>query len=311
MPNITFQQLEAFLTAAERLSLTEAASALYISQSALSKTITRLETSTGLRLFNRENRGVSLTAEGKFLYSSIKEPANDIIKAIAEARMIRDKPSSSLRIGCTSSYDYNFDYNPAKKAVSEFRAAYPDIKVSETIYEIDSLRQALIFSTVDIIISQSFVVSDIKDVNSMEIGKLGTFIVLSSNHPAVTEYDVDMSMLNGETYHIIVGRENYDEDLAERTRKSVRDMCKQLGFVPGDVGFVPNMATLIHTLGTGKGVSVAGRIENIPADVQLKYHPVPKHLGLQEYHITAAWLKKTHSAQVANFVEILKKHAKI
>jgi DNA-binding transcriptional LysR family regulator len=70
--HITFQQLATFFAVAERLNVTETADALYISQSALSKTISRLEASMGLKLFDRNNRGLNLTAEGAFLLNKLR-----------------------------------------------------------------------------------------------------------------------------------------------------------------------------------------------------------------------------------------------
>ena len=52
MYNITFQQMEAFLTAAKYLNLSKAADAMFVSQSALSKTLQRFEEGVELQLFN-------------------------------------------------------------------------------------------------------------------------------------------------------------------------------------------------------------------------------------------------------------------
>ncbi len=68
MYDITLQEIEYFLMAAERLNFTEAAQALFASQPVISKSVKRLENEVGLKLFNRDNRGVSLTDEGQLLY---------------------------------------------------------------------------------------------------------------------------------------------------------------------------------------------------------------------------------------------------
>jgi Transcriptional regulator len=169
MVNITFQQIEAFLAVAEHLNLTDTAGIMFISQSALSKIITRLENGIGVKLFIRENRGVSLSKEGGYLYEMFKQPYKTMVKAIGEAQGMRRRPLRSLRIGCPGTYDYNSDYDIVKKIIAEYIDKHQDIEVSETIYESESQKEALLFSEVDIIICQGFVVSSLKDVSYMEI----------------------------------------------------------------------------------------------------------------------------------------------
>ena len=57
--------LRAFEAAARHLSFTRAASELNVTQTAISHLIRRLETEIGVQLFNRQNRGLALTAEGR------------------------------------------------------------------------------------------------------------------------------------------------------------------------------------------------------------------------------------------------------
>jgi DNA-binding transcriptional LysR family regulator len=58
MYSITFQQMEAFLTAAKYLNLSKAADAMFISQSALSKTLQRFEEGRGASAVYQEQPGV-------------------------------------------------------------------------------------------------------------------------------------------------------------------------------------------------------------------------------------------------------------
>jgi DNA-binding transcriptional LysR family regulator len=62
---MNIQQLKHFVAVAERGSLLKAATDLSISQSGLSRSMTALESSLGLALFERKARGVALTPQGK------------------------------------------------------------------------------------------------------------------------------------------------------------------------------------------------------------------------------------------------------
>src|ERR1700710_2834137 len=65
MRDISLSQLRYFLMAAEHGSMTEAAGALFIAQSAVSSAVARLEDSLGTQLFIRQRaKGLVLTADG-------------------------------------------------------------------------------------------------------------------------------------------------------------------------------------------------------------------------------------------------------
>ena len=58
-----------FCTVARCGSLSHAARELYVSQPAISQSMHRLEYALGCTLFTRTSRGISLTSEGRMLYS--------------------------------------------------------------------------------------------------------------------------------------------------------------------------------------------------------------------------------------------------
>ena len=61
-----------FYTVAECKNISAAAKELYISQPAISKAISKLETNLDTTLFIRNSRGVTLTQEGEYLYEQVK-----------------------------------------------------------------------------------------------------------------------------------------------------------------------------------------------------------------------------------------------
>lgn len=61
---MTFQQLKYVITVAETGTITEAAGKLYVSQPSLTKAIHELEKEMNIVIFNRTNKGISLSREG-------------------------------------------------------------------------------------------------------------------------------------------------------------------------------------------------------------------------------------------------------
>src|SRR5690554_1706526 len=65
--------LELFIAVAERLSISHAAAAMHISQSALSRQIQKLEEDLGVRLFERTGKRLVLTAEAGDLLPRVSQ----------------------------------------------------------------------------------------------------------------------------------------------------------------------------------------------------------------------------------------------
>ena len=70
---MTKQQLEYFLSAVEFCNLSKAASFHYISIPTLTRQINSLEAELGTKLFNRNNRGLTLTAAGALFHSFARD----------------------------------------------------------------------------------------------------------------------------------------------------------------------------------------------------------------------------------------------
>jgi len=64
---MTIQQIQYFLMAAEKMSFTETAKVMYVSQPAVSRQISLLEEEIGLELFRRNKSTLQLTGAGERL----------------------------------------------------------------------------------------------------------------------------------------------------------------------------------------------------------------------------------------------------
>jgi DNA-binding transcriptional LysR family regulator len=111
---------------AEVGNISQAAKLLYVSQPAVSKTITNLEESMNLPLFIRNSRGVKLTEEGQLLYQYTKE-AFDILKQGEERlKHMKELGVGHLRIGVSATL-CKYVLLPY---LNRFLKAYPHIKIT-------------------------------------------------------------------------------------------------------------------------------------------------------------------------------------
>jgi LysR family transcriptional regulator, glycine cleavage system transcriptional activator len=114
--------LRAFEAAARRLSFTNAAHELFVSQGAISGHVRQLETQLGRPLFRRLHRRVELTECGKRLAHELTSAFSQIERAVSAAR---ESPSKRLRI----SVEPTFAARWLVPRLGRFTSAHPDVDV--------------------------------------------------------------------------------------------------------------------------------------------------------------------------------------
>ena len=92
------RQIEAFRAAVALGSVTEAASALSVTQPAVSRLLADLEAELGFALFERIGRGVRATRQGRLLYEEVERSYIGLQAVRKRAALIRRGRAGSLRI---------------------------------------------------------------------------------------------------------------------------------------------------------------------------------------------------------------------
>ncbi len=124
--NITFRQIRYFIAVAEARSVSGGASAVGISQSAVTDAVRTLELETGVSLFHRHAKGVTLTREGQ----QFLRHARSIIDAVADMAggvgREQDQTEGKVRIGVTPVVTGYF----LSDLVSRFQRLFPRIEIA-------------------------------------------------------------------------------------------------------------------------------------------------------------------------------------
>ncbi len=100
--NDTLSGYRIFFEVANCGNISKAASKLYISQPAISKSIQKLEDALNVRLFIRSSKGVILTPEGELLYRSVKSAFDSLDSGIEQIQRMANLGMGTLRIGVSS-----------------------------------------------------------------------------------------------------------------------------------------------------------------------------------------------------------------
>lgn len=106
-------------------SFVEAADRLDMSTGMVSKHVAQLEQRLGIRLLNRNSRGVSLTEAGKEYFERTKSILEDLQATEAELASLNKAPRGSLRITCES---FSAGQRLAE-LLAEYHLLYPQVVV--------------------------------------------------------------------------------------------------------------------------------------------------------------------------------------
>jgi len=98
--NLDVHGLQAFARIAELGSFQKAAQALHLSQSALSRRISKLETDLGVRLLDRTTRRVRLTAVGRDFLPQARRLIEELESSIAGLRDMAKHGSGQVTLAC-------------------------------------------------------------------------------------------------------------------------------------------------------------------------------------------------------------------
>ena len=130
---MTLQQLKYVVTVAETGTITEAVGKLYISQPSLTNAIHELEREMQIVIFNRTNKGISLSKEGDIFLGYARQ-------VLEQAEILEDKykgEGSGKKQFCVSTQHYSFAVNAFVDLIKKYGQEEYDFSLRETqTYEI-------------------------------------------------------------------------------------------------------------------------------------------------------------------------------
>lgn len=142
------RQLKYFVTTAEKLSFSEAARALYITQSTLSQQVASLEKELGVKLFERNKHKMWLTDMGNALLPSALRTLQDATACIDHIHDVQGLECGEINIGTT------YTFSPLlQNTVLEFMRQHPRIKLNIFCKSMEELPDMLAHRQIDVALS--------------------------------------------------------------------------------------------------------------------------------------------------------------
>lgn len=150
------RQIQYFLEVAKREHVTEAADALHIAQSAISRQIANLEKELGVELFIREGRSVKLTPLGKIFYERIKQVWYLMEDSKREIREYLNPEKGTVRIA----FPISMAAHTLPHIIYSFRTRFPEAKFQ--------MSNALYYKLIDGVINGQFNLAMIAPMPNLE-----------------------------------------------------------------------------------------------------------------------------------------------
>ncbi|MBV4360331.1 LysR substrate-binding domain-containing protein [Pinibacter aurantiacus] len=185
-----FRQLTYFVKAAETLHFTEAASALFVTQSTLSQQIKQLENELGMLLFDRIGKTVRLTEAGSVFLDHARKILFEVEKGRQSITDLNTSVTGELKIGIT--YAFSSLILPA---LSPFLKKYPGIKIQIEYDDPEELEKRLKLSELDFMLSFKNDEPD-EDLDMQPLFTSSIVMVVAKKHPLASLKKITLKEIN-------------------------------------------------------------------------------------------------------------------
>ncbi len=285
MAGFNMRQIEVFLCAARHENLSRAAAELYVSQPALSKAIKSIEKDFGSPLFNRTNRGVKLTEEGRELYARLDFEYHHFRVSVEDIfRRMRLRPGA-LRIGCLNR---EVVFTVAREQVQAYALQHPEKAPVLERYDPASLRRKLLCEELDAVMTLDSELLPPEEFDTLYLCEYPLFFLVTR---ALGE--AGLEALNGRPLFI--------ESPVQRQR--AEEICRSCGIQPSETRYAGSYFMLDTLIGREGGFAIDSKMVPYGTEgAEIVYLPVRR-----AFHdkVVLAWRREKHAPAVEDFAAFL------
>lgn len=274
---MTFDQLNYFVQTARLLSITKAANTLFISHSALSKSISSLEEELGTELFIRDNRSLILTPSGKYLLEQGQYILHLLKNTCQQIRMIDNSCIGTISICMPPLFENNLF-----SIMRDIGLKYPNINFIFQNMEPLRVLNALTNHQADIGLAFSYQMpEDSEEFVSCNLFEDSFCAIVNASHPLAKKTVVSFADLKNECviFPPKVG--------SIRTDMAILGKISQPEF--GRSYHADNLEDVFFQLATNKGVSLLPKSTMAGRDLNCRLLPVAD--APEIFYICLVWLK--------------------
>lgn len=292
---MTLFQLQCFISVAKTLNFTRSASELFITQPALSRSVSSLEQELNLKLLNRSRRAVSLTAAGQLFAKECQEIVSSFESGVHRAKLAVTGATGTLRLGFQRDMFESFTVD----LVRSFRKAHPDIEVDLVPCSPTRLIRGLETAELDVIIAGDNA-APFTENNHLLLSSRVECAALPAGHPLSGRSSVRLEELKDEPFITMTpsaSRLGF-ESLVQKTMNA--------GFSPKIAAQVDYVPSLLMLIACGKGVSILHRNLEKDAEGRVIFVPLEDVVPLRRWLI---WNETGQNPCLKHLVETARQFA--
>ena len=186
------RHLKYFLTLAEELHFGNAAKKLFISQPPLSRMIKMLEDELGVRLFERNNKNVRLTAYGEYLQKEAQQIIHSTHRITNHLDAMKNGSKGQIKVG----YIPSIMHSVLPQILSKLKDKYT--AVNTYLSELESADQINALKSGEIDIGFLRIPSNDKELEFEHILDDPFVLIISQKHPLAVFDNIDLKQLDNE-----------------------------------------------------------------------------------------------------------------
>ncbi|WP_213989147.1 LysR family transcriptional regulator [Sodalis sp. dw_96] len=247
---MNIKQLQTIIITADTGNVGQAAKLLGITQPAVSQQMHSLETELGFRLFQREGRGMVLTAAGRAFLPQARKSVQAAEEAIQAGERANRGETGRLLVG----YCHSSLLEPElPELIRSFSLQWPDIRIEMQDLTVQQQVEYLCLNRLDL----AFARTPIGQGENQEKLRVQPFscarleVVLPVDHPLAGRQEIDVCSLRDERFLLL----NEPDGVGLRNR--ILDACHLAGFEPLAENASTNMTSIISMIAAGLGITLA------------------------------------------------------
>lgn len=219
MNDINLNSFKIFLEVANSNSFLEASNKLFLSQPAISKSMSKLEEDLGITLFYRANKGISLTPSGEVLYKYLRDTKDLLLSCERVLISMNDIEEGNIIIGVQSHIVRNY----LMDKIDHFRMKHPKMKIKLIDLSTKALIEQLGDRKIDFVVDTTPVETIYNNIEIIPIKSLNTCFIKSIKNK---KYISKLKDLEDENIILPVERSSLRKNLNIALKKS------EVNFIP-------------------------------------------------------------------------------
>ncbi len=295
---MNINQLKYFIAVAEHKSFSKAAEQYFLTQTAMTQQVQKLEETMGVQLIDRKTRPISITPTGNVFLKEARLIVSQMESAVRRTREASTGITGTLRIGYTKGYEHS----DLTVKLRQFHHDFPNVLITCHRANTDSLAAALIEGEFDVIFTWDS--TNIRNDAAVEYRlqeKVQLVVALYGSHPLAQRTGLTRADLKNEI-NLFMSPSGSGDSLGD---EYFIKLYQNAGYYPNILLRSDDVESILMMVSAEEGISIlpVSCIRRLSDVDNLVFVPL---LGENETEeILSVWRKDNESPLLKKFLELL------